>query len=71
MTREYRVALFRAAMTALFIAGQTVFATRAITGSWEDSLVAAGAAGFAVLVARFGVEGSIDTARQMPPEGTK
>ena len=63
----YRVALYRAVVTAIFIAGQTIFITRSITGSWEESLVAAGAAGFSVLVARFGVEGAVDTARQAPP----
>ncbi len=65
MTAQFKVALLRAVVTALATGGSTFFAM-ATSATLGVALYAAGAAAFTTLVARFGVEGWIDSRQPNP-----
>lgn len=62
MSSAFKVALVRAVITAI-ASGGTVFFAMATTVTLGAALYAAGAAAFTTLIARFGIEGWIDTAK--------
>ncbi len=67
MSDQYKVALARAILTCLATGGLTCLTTYQMTHQWMSSLVAGGVALCTVVLARFGVEGSVDTMRAAKP----
>lgn len=66
MTPEYKTALIRGVITGVFLAGSAFCAIGAQWG-FEAGAWAAGTAFFGSLIARGGVEGSIDSKRANTP----
>lgn len=62
LSPEHKVALTRAVVTGVSVAGLAFFTTLAAS-SIETAAIAAGTAFFGIFAARFGVEGEIDTRR--------
>ena len=67
MSAEFRVALFRGLMTATLVAISSFLATWATTDDTKTLVIAALTPAIAVLMARFGVEGALDTKAARPP----
>lgn len=67
MSDQYKVALVRAILTCLATGALTCLTTYQVTGQWTPALVAGGVALCTVVLARFGVEGAVDTARAARP----
>lgn len=65
MIPPYAIALRRAAVTCIATGVLTCLGTYQTTGRWTPALVAGGISLCTVMIARFGVEGSIDAA--IPP----
>ena len=67
MSAEFKVALFRGLLTAALVAVSAFLATWATTDDVKTLVIAALTPAVAVLMARFGVEGALDTRAARPP----
>jgi len=61
MSNQFKIALGRAVLTCLATGALTTLSTYQVTQQWTPALVAGGAALCGIVLARFGVEGTIDT----------
>ena len=68
MSAEFKTALVRALLTAVLVGISGFLATWATTSDVKTLVIAALTPAIAVLMARFGVEGAIDT-RAKPKDG--
>ena len=67
MSHEYKTALVRALLTAVLVGVSAFLATWATTDDVKTLVIAALTPAIAVLMARFGVEGALDTKAARPP----
>ena len=70
MSPEYRTALFRALLSAVLVGASGFLAVWATTDDTKTLIIAAAAPAIATLMARFGVEGSVDARAARRSEGT-
>jgi hypothetical protein len=70
MSEQYKVAIFRALLSAALVGAATVLTAYEQSSNFQTALIAGIAAAVGILAARAGIEGTVDHLRANPPAGS-